>query len=96
MARVTTPTFLVEATINNLDILRFKDGVLPRKITVRQASDSWVGVNQALEFAIAGTGDKITFDAFSYQGHPTVEVGRTGAMPAQHSPSSVKPRQKCH
>jgi Ca2+-binding RTX toxin-like protein len=59
-----------DATPGKLNTLQFKTGVAPAEVSVARVADSQWGGNIALELAIAGTSDRITFNGFLYGGTP--------------------------
>ncbi|MDZ7855405.1 calcium-binding protein [Sphaerotilus sp.] len=59
-----------DTSADKLNTLRFKAGVLPSEVTVRQVYDNWQGGNRALQFSIAGTSDTITFNGIFYGDDP--------------------------
>lgn len=59
-----------DATAGKLNTLQFKSDVAPGEVVLKQVYDMDMGGNAALEFSIAGTGDKIVFDGFFYNNDP--------------------------
>src|SRR5690606_28679838 len=59
-----------DTTANKLNTLRFKEGVLPSEIVLRQVRN--VSTNQyGIEVSIVGTTDKVTIDAFFANNSPS-------------------------
>ncbi|GAA4355646.1 hypothetical protein GCM10023165_48010 [Variovorax defluvii] len=58
-----------DSTAGKLNTLRFKAGVAPGDVVIKQVYDDEVG-GHTLEFSIAGTSDKITFSGFFYGTNP--------------------------
>ncbi len=61
---------LNDSTVGKANVVRFKAGVLPGEIALRQVYDSFWGSSSSLELAIVGTGDTLNVQGYFASSNP--------------------------